>query len=535
MSNTTSAARNADEIRVPGSSRIYNRKKLLAVLLVPLFMSLMQVSSINTALASIQISMGASDSQIQWIISGYALVIGIILVPSGRLGDIFGRSGAFVTGVFIFSLASLLIGFSQDATTMNLLRVFQGLGAGMISPQATGLIQQYFEGKARAKAFSLFGLVIAASVAAGPVMSGGLIALLGADIGWRFSFWLNFPLGMTAVILGFFWLPFGKERRTIGKNASEVEKEYEAQERAAGKKVTTPINLRSGDSARTGEKLDLDPIGMLLLGIAVLAIMVPFMLEGNALVHLISLGGFALLAAWVIWEKSYKARGHFPMVDLNLFRIKTFKYGMSITAIQFLGMTSVWTVFAIFLQNALGATAFEVGMISLPNAAVSAVASVLSGRYALEHGRFIQVLALSLYTIGVSGCLGITYLIDISDISFWWVIIPTILMGVGGGAMGAANQTVTMSEVPAKAGGTAGGVLQTSQRMTTAIGIAIITAIFYAVRGPVSPEDPASANWFGGIYAAFSVIIAIILVAIIIAVIFWQQGRKQARAAISEG
>ena len=507
---------NSNEIRVAGSDRVYSRNKLLVVLLVPLMMSLMQVSSINTVLTSIQTSIGASDSELQWIISGYALSIGIFLVPAGRLGDLFGRSAGFVSGLAIFSVASLLIGFSQDALTLNLMRVAQGLGSGVLSPQATGLIQQYFEGKERARAFGLFGLVVAASVAAGPVLSGTLIALFGPEVGWRSSFFLNFPLGIVGVIMAFFWLPFGKERRTIGPKKDAIEREYEAREAAAGHEVRVPAGRG---------KIDLDPFGAVLLALAVVAVMIPFMIKGSPWFYLLVLLGAALMALWVTWERKYKERGGFPMVDLDLFQILTFRYSMLIVAVFFLGMTSVWAVLMIFLQNAAGATPFELGMMSLPNAVLSGVASVWAGKHAIEHGRAIQVWCLALYAAGLLGCIGVTYLVYLGY-SWWWFVPPTLLMGLGGGAMGSANQTQAMLDVPASSGGTAGGVLQTGQRMATAIGIAIITAVFFAVRGPV-PARAATAgvHWYVGISAAFAVSAAIILVAMVIALRFLRKGR----------
>ena len=505
----------SNEIRVAGSNRVYSRKKLLIVLLVPLMMSLMQVSSINTALTSIQQSLSATDAEIQWMISGYALAIGIVLVPSGRLGDLFGRSGGFITGLAIFAIASLLIGLANDPVYLNLMRVLQGIGSGILSPQATGLIQQYFEGQARAKAFAYFGLVVSASVAAGPVLSGGLIALLGPEIGWRTSFLLNFPLGIIGVLLAIFWLPFGKERRTIGPRAAKIEAQYEAAEAAAGHTVR---------KRQPGQKIDLDPMGMVLLSLAVVAIMLPFMIKTPAWIYTIVILGIALMALWLTWEKRYKERGGFPMVDLELFKIQTFRYGMTIISVLFLGMTSVWAVLLIFLQNALGATPFELGLLSVPNSVLSAFASLWAGKYAVTHGRAVQLGSLIMYLFGLLGCIAMTYF-AFHGASFWWYIFPTLFMGVAGGALGAANQTQAMLDVPASSGGTAGGVLQTGQRMSTAIGIAIVTAVFFAARGPVDATTSAP-HWYLGLIAAFSLIAFIILVDILIAARFWYLGHN---------
>lgn len=517
MSIEPGDVQNSNEIHVPGSSRIYSRKKLLIVLLVPLFMSLMQVSSINTALDAIQNSLAATDTDLQWIISGYALTFGIILVPAGRLGDIFGRSGAFVTGVAIFALASLLIGVSNDPLTLNLLRIAQGVGSGILSPQTTGLIQQYYQGRARAHAFAMFGLVVAASVAAGPVLSGALIGALGLEVGWRASFLLNFPLGLIAVVLALFWLPFGKERRTIGRSAKQVQQEFMRQEIAAG---------RHPHQRTPHEKIDLDPLGMVLLAVAVLLIMLPFMLRSPWWVYFIALAGLALIAIWLKWEASYKAHGHFPMVDLALFKIPTFRWSTAIISIMFFGMTSVWAVFSIFLINAMGATPLDAGLTSLPNAVVSALASIWAGKYAYERGRTVQMISLILYALGLLGCVGVTALAGIYGIAFWWFIIPTLLMGAGSGALGAANQTVAMLDVPAKAGGTAGGVLQTGQRIATAMGIAVFTGIFYAIRGELDAAGQSN-NWFLAMGVTFSAIALVIIIDVIVAWIFCRLGKAE--------
>lgn len=152
---------------VPGSTRVYDKRQLLTVLLVPLMMALVQVSSVNNALPALSEALHSSDGGLQWVLSGYALAIGIVLVPAGRLGDILGRSSLFVVGLTIFTFASLACGISTNVLMLNLFRIVQGIGAGILSPQTTGLILQYFEGHARAKAFALFGLVVSLSVAIG--------------------------------------------------------------------------------------------------------------------------------------------------------------------------------------------------------------------------------------------------------------------------------------------------------------------------------------------------------------------------------
>ncbi|VEI12676.1 MFS transporter [Trueperella bialowiezensis] len=499
---------------VAGSDRVYDRNKLLAVLLVPLMMTLMQISSVNNTLSAMGQAVEASDAQLQWVLSGYALAVGIVLVPAGRIGDIFGRSSVFAIGLGIFTVASLLVGLSDDATLLNIMRLVQGFGAGVLSPQTTGLIQQYFTGHARARAFSLFGLVVAMSVAVGPLMSGVMIGSLGRELGWRWAFIINFPLGILGLVLAFMWLPFGKERRHVGPNKDRARAEHIEKQKARGVPYTKRV------------RVDLDPVGMLILVLAVLCIMLPFMSTGLAWVWALLPVGVLLTVAWVAWERWYKNRGREPMVDLDLFRIKTFSFSAAISAAQFLGTTSIFAVLALFLQRGLDTTALQVGLVSLPNALISGYAAMWAGKRAVEHGREIQVFALGLMFLGVLSSIGVVWGIR-AGASFWWLIIPLSVLGFGQGAMGSANQTQSMLDVPPASGGTAGGVTQTGQRIATAIGNAVITAVFFLGQRMIAGLDGS----YLGIALAYTVVLVFITLALIIAIAFLRHGRTKRKAS----
>lgn len=501
---------NPREIRVAGTDRIYDRNKLLIVLLVPLLMTLLQVSSVNNALPSISASLGASDSQLQWVLSGYALAFGITLVPAGRLGDVMGRSSIFVIGFAIFTIASLLVGLMQSATTLNMMRILQGFGSGLLSPQTTGLIQRYFTGQARAKAFSLFGLVVSMSVAAGPVMSGGLIALLGPELGWRASFIINFPIGIIGIILAIKWLPFGKERRHVGPHKDDAKREY------------VERGLKEGNLPPRRTRIDLDPIGMVILAVAIMCIMLPFMTKDQPWVWALLAVGVVLTITWFFWEKRYKARGREPMVDLDLFKIKTFSYSAAVTTVLFMGTTSLFVILAIYLQDGQGASALTVGLIGLPNALLSGYAAIWSGKRAVEHGRGVQVMSLAFVLAGVLGMTFVIWGVE-HGLSYYWLIAPTLLMGFGLGALGSANQTQSMLDVPAEHGGTAGGVMQTGQRIAAAVGNAVITAIFFLGLSTYSGE---SGYYFGAI-VAYIIVCVIITIALVIAILFWRDGYSE--------
>ena len=494
---------------VPGSPRKYDRNWMLAVLLISLAMTLLQVSSVNNLLPSIESAMAASESGIQMVLSGYALAVGITLVPAGRLGDLFGRSSLWVIGLSVFALASLGAGLSDNVTQLNLMRLLQGVGGGLFSPQVTGLIQQYFEGRARARAFGFMGLVVSASVAVGPLLSGSLVAWLGEDPGWRYSFFINVPLGLLGLLAAWKFLPFGKERRTIGPHHEEAEAEYEERALAEGKTL----------SPRRKEKIDLDPVGMLLLTLAVLGIMLPFMMHGASWRWFLLVGGFAMIGVWVAWELAYARAGHVPMVNMKLFEIRSFSYATAISALQFLGSSTIFVVIALFLQDGLGATALLVGMIGLPNAVASGFASVHAGRRSLEHGKRIQVVALSLMVgsvlLLIGGFWGVTNL----GWSVYWLTLPVIPIGLGAGLMGAANQTQSMMDVPAAHGGTAGGLQQMTQRITTAIGNALVTGVMFSTyRGGTTTE-----GWLLGASAGLGTIALFLAAALALAIVFWKR------------
>ncbi|MGO1592373.1 MFS transporter [Ancrocorticia sp.] len=469
---------------VPGSDRTYDRNIILAVLLISLMMSLLQVSSVNNLLPSIHSALNTTDSATQWILSGFTLAIGVMLVPAGRMGDLAGRSGMFVLGLGVFALASLGVGLAPNPLFLNIMRVFQGFGAGIYSPQVTGMILQYFQGKARAKAFGLMGLVVSMSVAVGPVLSGSMVALFGPDPGWRVSFFLNVPIAAIAMIASWRYLPFTHQK--------------------------------------TRHHLDIDPFGMLQLVLAVLCIMTPFMSTASWRWYLL-IGGAVLLVTWVIWEQKYELRGKEPMVSVNLFRTQSFGYCTAISGLQFLGSSSLFVVLAMFLQQGLGVSALWVGLVGLPNALASGYMAVWSGRHALDHGKSIQVFALATMVATTLLIILVAWGMMHHDWPIWIMSIALIPIGLGAGSMGAANQTQGMLDVPPSHGGAAGGVLQTVQRVSTAIGNAMITGVFFAA----NQEGHTADHWFQGFASSLVVVAVCVGAAALVALRYWRVSRNK--------
>lgn len=455
------------------------RWRTLAVLAVVLFMSLIDVSIVNVALPSIQFGLGASDSQLQWVLSGYALTFGVGLVTAGRAGDIYGRAPLFIAGVALFTLSSAAAGFAQDALFLNVARAFQGIGSGLISPQVVGMVQQYFRGAERARAFAIFGAAVGASVAVGPLLGGFLIQAGGVEHGWRWTFFVNLPVGIAAIALAFLWFP----RPLLNRNL--------------------PPALRTQDR-------DLDPLGAVLLGLAVLALLLPFVEgRGSGWLWLSVPAGLLLVLAWVWWEDRQKRLGRHPMVDLAIFRVRSFANGTLLISVYFAGITSIWVIVALYLQDGLGRTALETGLMGLPSAVASGIAALAAGRGVVRYGRIVVIAGIYSALLGLLASMVVVWLRSQGIASEWWLLLTLTFLGIGQGAVISPNQTLTLADVPLEYAGSSGGIMQTGQRIGTSVGIAIITALAFAVRGV--------SDWSVAFIAGFSGIVAVVICALLLA------------------
>src|SRR4051812_30245625 len=163
----------------------------MTVALVAAFMTLLDVSIVNVALPSIRTDLSLSSGELQWVLSGYALTFGLLLVPAGRFGDARGRRNVFIAGLAVFTLASAAAGLATAPMWLIAARLVQGAAAGVVSPQVSGLIQQLFKPAERGRPFGLFGMTVGLSTAIGPLLGGLLIQGFGTEQGWRWIFYIN--------------------------------------------------------------------------------------------------------------------------------------------------------------------------------------------------------------------------------------------------------------------------------------------------------------------------------------------------------
>jgi EmrB/QacA subfamily drug resistance transporter len=449
-----------------------HRWRALAVCLIAGFMTLLDISIVNVALPSIREGIGASTSDLQWIVSGYALTFGLVLVPAGRLGDVRSRRLWFVGGVALFTLSSLAAGLAPTSLVLVVARLVQGIGGGVLNPQITGLIQEQFRGAERGRAFGMLSAAIGISTAVGPLLGGVIIKLLGEESGWRWIFFVNLPVGLVCMALALRLLP------------------------------DRPVQPRRRE--------DVDALGVLLLGVGVVLVLLPLVQERPwSQSWWLLLLGIGALAAFVVWERHQAARGRSPLVDLRLFGLESYSAGSAIALLYFSGFTGIFFILTIYLQSGLGYSALLAGLSLTPFALGSAVAALIGGRLVSRLGRPLVVAGLIMVAAGLI----VTDLAVVArghDLSIaWWMALPLLLAGAGSGLVISPNLTLTVSQVPVPQAGAASGVMQTGQRMGTAAGIALIGSVFFSTLA-AAHGDYARAVSDGLRVAAILVLVALV-------------------------
>ncbi|WP_260194905.1 MFS transporter [Actinophytocola gossypii] len=467
------SSRETSEEYPPGEDP--RRWRALVVTLAGGFMMLLDVSIVTVAVPAIQEGLGASAAGVQWVVSGYPLTFGLALVAGGRLGDAFGRRRMYLVALSGFVLASVFAGLAPTLTLLIVARLLQGLVAGLVTPQNGGLIQDLFRGPERGRAFGLLGATIGVSTAAGPVIGGLILDLFGEPDGWRWVFLVNLPFGLLTVVLAVLLVP------------------------------PTP---------RRSVRSDIDGVGMVLLGLAVLALMFPVVQSeagGIGRFWWLFVVAVPLGYAFLRWERRRVAGGRVPLVDMRLFTTPGYRSGATLAAVYFCGFSGIWLVFAVFFQTGLGFSPLESGLAVTPFALGSAVSSWRAGRLVERWGRRLTIAGLATVATGLAATGVVGLLVEPA-----WVplamVVPMLVAGVGGGAVISPNTTITLSRVPTTMSGVASGVLQTGQRMGAAVGSAALAAIFYATIG-VSGRYPL------GLAVALFGAVVLILVALVLAVV----------------
>jgi EmrB/QacA subfamily drug resistance transporter len=435
----------------------------LANVMTAAFMDLVDVTIVNIAIPSIQRDEGATFSQIQWITAGYALAFAAGLVTGGRLGDIHGRKRVFLVGIGGFTVASALCGLAVNPEMLVASRILQGAMAALMVPQVLSIVHATFPAHERGKVFGLFGAIVGLGAVSGPLLGALLTQWNLFGLEWRPIFLINLPVGIAGLVLGSRFISESKAPRAL--------------------------------------KLDL--VGVALVTLGLLMLLYP-LTRGRELGWPLwgygsMAGALVVFAALVAYERRKGARDGSPLIELSLFRVKSFAAGIAVQTVFGVGLGVFFLVWTLYMQVGLGWSALRAGLTGVPfSLAVSAAAGASVqllvprfGRKVLQAGALVMAAGVLIY-IWEAGRYGLS-------IASWQMALPLVVMGVGMGLIVAPLTDAVLSEVPREHAGSASGLINTVQQMGNALGLGLVSVVFFGVideRLAPAEVGPAFADGF---------------------------------------
>jgi len=421
----------------------------LAALSFALFMIMLDNTVVNVALPSIQRDLGIGISELEWIVTAYALSFAVFLLTGGKLADRYGRRRVFLIGLTTFTFSSLACGLAGSAGLLIGARAVQGVGAALMMPATLSIISAVFPARERGAAIGIWAGVSAMALAIGPLIGG----VLTEKVNWNWIFYINVPVGILGIVAAFVLVPESRDMSAV-------------------------------------QRLDLP--GLITSAIAVFALTYA-LIEANTygwtsarILGLFALFAVALLA-FILLERHQRA----PMLDLSLFKNGTFAGANTVALMVSLAMFGVFFFISLFMQNILHYSAIKAGATFLPMTILIILVAPLAGAMSDRLGsRWLMSGGMTL----VAGSLVIFAQLDQS--SGFWNILPGLLIGGVGMAMTMSPMTsATLSAVSVDKAGVASGVLNTFRQVGGSLGIAIGGAIL-ASYVSVPPQSPQFADEF---------------------------------------
>jgi EmrB/QacA subfamily drug resistance transporter len=416
------------------------------VLLVASFMDLLDTTIVNVALPAIKEELKATDAQLVWIVSGYVLSFAVLLILGGRLGDRYGRKTVFNIGVFGFTLASIGCAFAQTADGLVISRLVQGAFGAIMIPQVLSIIQVLFKPKERAAVFGLTGAVSGLAAVAGPLLGGLLVSGNAFDLGWRSIFIINVPVGILLLVASFFFIPNSKSEKPV--------------------------------------KLDI--LGVTLITVALTLIIFP-LVQGRELgwpvwIWVMLASSPVLFGIFLAVQRRQETTGGMALIPPSLFKNRGFSAGV-ITA--FLALSSIGAFFlilALYLQTGLGFSAIDAGVATLPFSIGAFLGSGIAVPLAPRIGKFLIVIGGVFQFVGYF--LVSRVILDQGDALVGSdLLIPMAIAGVGLTLILVPLNDLALAQTDVENAGAASGVLNTFQQVGGAIGVAIISVVFFDVVG----------------------------------------------------
>jgi EmrB/QacA subfamily drug resistance transporter len=434
-------------------SQALSRRRKTGVLLIccmSLFMVGLDITVVNIALPAIGRELDAGISGLQWTVSAYTVVMASLLMFAGSTADRFGRRGMFVTGLVVFSAASLLCSVAPSIELLVLFRVLQGVGAAMLNPVAMSIITNVFTApRERAQAIGVWGAVFGISMALGPLVGGTLVS----SIGWRSIFWITVPVGVLAIFLTLRFVPDSKAPRTRR----------------------------------------FDPVGQLLV-ITLLATLTYGIIEApsRGWTSPAILAAFTTAGAALIGLLLYEPRRPDPLLELRFFRSTPFSSSIAISIAAFAGFGGFLFLNTLYLQEARGLSPLQAGLVTVPMALMTVLAAPLSGRIVGRHGPRIPLLIAGVSA--VTACAMLTGIDQSTPIG--WLIAAYVVYGLGFGFVNAPITNAAVSGMPRAQAGVAAAIATTSRQVGQTLGVAVVGAIVASQVADAGLSSASHAGWW---------------------------------------
>ena len=408
----------------------------LAAVSVGLFMIMLDNTVVNVALPSIQRDLGVGLSELEWIVSGYALTFAALMLIGGKLADAYGRRRLFVVGIVVFTLASLLCGLSTTGHELIAARVLQGGGAALMSPATLSIIAATFPPRQRGTAIGIWAGVSALALAIGPLIGG----LLTEHASWNWIFFVNVPVGILGIVASFLLIDESRDP--------------------------------------THERLDIPGLATSAIGLFALTY---GLIEANEYgwgsPRIV--GSFVLaavsLTSFVVLERRQRA----PMLDLTLFRNRTYVGANLVILLVALAMFGVFFFVSLYMQNILGYSAVEAGAAFLPMTILIIIVAPIAGRLSDRLG------SRGLMTAGmVLLSAQLLYFSQLGASATFWTLLPGLLLGGVGMSLTMTPSTAAATRaVPVDKAGMGAAVLNAFRQVGGSLGIALRGAIMASRAG----------------------------------------------------
>ncbi len=453
----------------------------LAAVSFGLFMIMLDNTVVNVALPSVQKDLGVGLSELQWIVTGYALSFAALMLIGGKLADAYGRRLIFVVGIVVFTAASLWCGLAASGDMLIAARVVQGAGAALMNPATLSIIAATFAAKERGMAIGIWAGVSALALAIGPLVGG----LLTEHLSWHWIFFVNVPVGVLAIAASYLFITESKDE--------------------------------------THTSLDMPGLGTSALGLFALTY---GLIEANAYGWSSAriVGSFVIAAVSLVSFVVIERRRRAPMLDLSLFRSGTYAGANIAMLLVALAMFGVFFFVSLYMQNVLGYSAVQAGAAFLPLTVLIILIAPIAGKASDRFGsRWLMTIGMVL--LGVQ----LLYLSQLGINSNFWDLLPGFLVGGLGMALTMTPTAAAATRaVPVHKSGVGSAVLNAMRQVGGSVGIALMGAIVAAT----ASGRPGIEGFMAGFERALVVAALIAFAGSIVAFVLVRQETEQESAPV---